>query len=162
MIAGRGLEELFFQLCHCVSFLGVTYILRVQYRCVVVSVFWLWWETVLQQLRNRYLEVPAERYSLKNTNQKTSHREFPPNSSNKEFPPNCLNWVPAKRYSTKHFNQNINHQVPVPINYQYQPESTYWWKFPPLPPHLPTIPIYLYIAIAYSRTSGNDIISLSV
>ena len=41
---------------HCVSFLvlvwrkigfGVTYILSVQYTCVVVSVFWLWQEIVL-------------------------------------------------------------------------------------------------------------------
>jgi hypothetical protein len=46
-IAAHGLEEIFFQLCHCVSFLvqreivfGVTYgILRLQYSCGVVSDF---------------------------------------------------------------------------------------------------------------------------
>ncbi len=27
---------------------GVTYILSVQYSCAVVSVFWLWWEIVLK------------------------------------------------------------------------------------------------------------------
>jgi hypothetical protein len=26
---------------------GVTYVLGVQYSCAVVSVFWLWWEIVL-------------------------------------------------------------------------------------------------------------------
>jgi hypothetical protein len=81
-LAARGLEELFFQLCCCVSFwfsreigsgftyvcvlrvqyscglvlvfwfwqeivFGVTCILSVQYSCVVVSVFWLWQEIVL-------------------------------------------------------------------------------------------------------------------
>jgi hypothetical protein len=27
---------------------GVTYVLSVQYSCAVVSVFWLWWEIVLK------------------------------------------------------------------------------------------------------------------
>jgi hypothetical protein len=70
-------------------------------RCAVVSVFWLWREIVLQQRRNRYLEVPAKRYSTKNTNQNTNHREFPPNPSKTEFLPNHQNWIPTKRYSTK-------------------------------------------------------------
>jgi hypothetical protein len=48
------------------------------------------------------------------------------NSSKREFPPNCQNWVPAKRYSTKNIKQNTNHQVPVPVTYQYQPDSQYW------------------------------------
>ncbi len=46
-LTARGLEELFFQLCCCVSFLlwreigfGLhTYVLRVQYSCDVVLVF---------------------------------------------------------------------------------------------------------------------------
>ncbi len=105
---------------------GVTYVLRVQYRSAVVSVFWLWQETVLQKRRNRYSEVPAERYSTKNTNQNTNHWEFPPNSSKTEFPPNRQNWVPAERYSTKNTNQNTNHRVPVPVTYQYQPDSQHW------------------------------------
>ena len=53
-LASRGLEELLFQLCCCVSFwfwreivFGFAYILRVQYSCVVVSVFWVWRERVL-------------------------------------------------------------------------------------------------------------------
>jgi hypothetical protein len=153
------------KLWHCVSFwfwqvivFGVTYVLRLQSRCAVVSVFWLWQETVLQQRRNRYLEVPAKRYKTKNTNQNTNHQEFLPDSSQTEFSPNCQNWVPTKRYSTKNTNQNTNHQVPVLVTYQYQPNSQYWWKFLPLPPHLSTIHIYLYIAIAYARTSCNDII----
>jgi hypothetical protein len=52
-LAACGLEELFFQLCCCVSFLvlagrrlGVTYIRRVQYSCGVVLVFWFWQEIV--------------------------------------------------------------------------------------------------------------------
>ncbi len=108
--------------------------------------------------RNRFLEFPAKKHSTKNTNQNTNHQEFPPNySKTKEFPPNRQNWVPTERYSTKNTNQNTNHRVRVPVTYQYQPDSQYWWKFPPLPPHLPTIPTYLYIAIAYSMSSGNDI-----
>ncbi len=54
ILAARGLEEPFFQLCCCVSFFwfwreicfGVTYILRVQYSCGVVIVFWFWREIV--------------------------------------------------------------------------------------------------------------------
>ena len=54
-LASRGLEEPFFQLCCCVSFLfwweigfGCTYyyVLRVPYSCGVVLVFWFWWEIV--------------------------------------------------------------------------------------------------------------------
>ncbi len=104
------------------------------------------------------MEVPAKRYSTKNTNQNTNHREFLPNSSKTELPPNHQNWVPAERYSTKNTNQNTNHWVPVPVTYRSQTDSQFWWKFLPLPPHLPTIPIYLYIAIACTRTSCNDII----
>ncbi len=48
-LAAHGLEELFFQLCCCVSFwfcqeigFGLhTYVLRVQYSCCVLLVFWL-------------------------------------------------------------------------------------------------------------------------
>ena len=43
------------QLWRCVSFwfwreidFGVTYVLRVQNSCVVASVFWLWWEIVVE------------------------------------------------------------------------------------------------------------------
>ncbi len=57
------------QLWGCVKFwfqretvFGVIYILRVQYRCPVVSVFWLWQEIFLQQHRSGCLEVPAKRY----------------------------------------------------------------------------------------------------
>ncbi len=54
-LTSRGLEELFFQLCCCVSFwfwretvFGVTYsyVLRVQYSCGVVLGFWFWREIV--------------------------------------------------------------------------------------------------------------------
>jgi hypothetical protein len=56
-LALRGLEELFLQLCCCVSFLfwqeigfgftySTTYVLRVPYSCGVVLVYWFWWETV--------------------------------------------------------------------------------------------------------------------
>ncbi len=56
-LAAHGLEELFFQLCCCVSFLVLTrnrfwfyllctYVLRVQYSCGVVLVFWFWREIV--------------------------------------------------------------------------------------------------------------------
>jgi hypothetical protein len=56
-LAVPGLEQLFFQLCCCVSFwfwqeigfwfyLLCTYVLRVQYSCGVVLVFWFWWEIV--------------------------------------------------------------------------------------------------------------------
>ncbi len=55
-LAARELEELFFQLCCCVSFwfwreigfvlLLCTYVLRVQYSCGVVLVFWFWREIV--------------------------------------------------------------------------------------------------------------------
>jgi hypothetical protein len=54
-LAARGLEELFFQLCCCVSFwfwrgidfgFTYTYVLRVQYNCGVVLVFWFWREIV--------------------------------------------------------------------------------------------------------------------
>ncbi len=53
-LAVCGLEELFFQLCCCVSFwfwqeigFGLhTYVLRVQYSCGVVLVFWFWREKV--------------------------------------------------------------------------------------------------------------------
>ncbi len=56
-LAAHGLEELFFQLCHCVSFfllwrdivLGVTYLPYQLCCCVWLhrSVFWLWREKVL-------------------------------------------------------------------------------------------------------------------
>jgi hypothetical protein len=56
-LAARGLEELFFQLCCCVSFLVsgrksvlvlLTYLSRVQYSCCgVVLVFWFWREIVV-------------------------------------------------------------------------------------------------------------------
>ncbi len=55
-LAARGLEELFIQLCHCVSFflwreivLGVTYLPYQLCHCVWLhrSVFWLWQEKVL-------------------------------------------------------------------------------------------------------------------
>ncbi len=55
-LAARGLEELFFQVCRCVSFfvcretvLGVTYVPYQLCCCVWLhrSVFWLWWENVL-------------------------------------------------------------------------------------------------------------------
>ncbi len=137
----RGLEELFSG-------------------CAVVSVFLLWWEMVFgftSVLRVQYMMARRNRY-FKYVTYVRHVVEFPPNSSKMEFPPNHQNWIPAKRYSTKITNQNTNHQVPVPVTYRYQPESQYWWKFPPLPPHLPLIPIYLYIAIAYARTSCNDII----
>jgi hypothetical protein len=78
--------------------------------------------------------VPAERYSTKHV------AEFPPISSKMEFPSICQNWVPAERYSTKNTNQNTNHQVPMPVTYQYQPNSQYLGKLLPLPPHLPTLP----------------------
>jgi hypothetical protein len=52
-LAARGLEELFFQLCCCVSFLvlgeivfGVTFVLKLQNSCGVVLVFWFWREIV--------------------------------------------------------------------------------------------------------------------
>jgi hypothetical protein len=53
-LAARGLEELLFQLCCCVSFwswweigFGLhTYVLRVQYSCGVVLACWLWQEIV--------------------------------------------------------------------------------------------------------------------
>ncbi len=54
-LTARGLEELFFQLCCCVSFLVsggkyvlvlLTYLSRVQYSCGVVLVFWFWQEIV--------------------------------------------------------------------------------------------------------------------
>ncbi len=53
-LAARGLEDLFFKLCWCVSFwfwqeigFGLhTYVLRVQYSYGVVLVFWLWQEIV--------------------------------------------------------------------------------------------------------------------
>jgi hypothetical protein len=53
-LAARGLEELVFQLCCCVSFwfwweigFGLhTYVLRVPYSCGVVSVFCFWREIV--------------------------------------------------------------------------------------------------------------------
>ncbi len=57
-LAARGLEELFFQLCCCVSFwfwqeigfglftMYLCMVLRVQYSCGVVLVFWFWWEIV--------------------------------------------------------------------------------------------------------------------
>ncbi len=102
---------------------GVTYVLRVQYKFADVSIFWLWWGRVLHQYRNRYSEVPAKRYSTKNTNQNTSHREFLPNSLKTEYLPNHQNLVPAKRCSTKNTSQNTNHWVPVLVTYQYQPDS---------------------------------------
>ncbi len=54
-LAVHGLEELFFQLCCCVSVFwfwweisfGVTYVHRVQYSCGVRLVFWFWREIVL-------------------------------------------------------------------------------------------------------------------
>ncbi len=54
-LAARGLMELFFQLCCCVSFgsgrkcvlVLHTYVLRVQYSCGNVLVFWFWREIVL-------------------------------------------------------------------------------------------------------------------
>jgi hypothetical protein len=54
-LAARGLEELFSQLCCCVSFwfwweivlVLHTHVLRVQYSCGVVLVFWLWREIVV-------------------------------------------------------------------------------------------------------------------
>ncbi len=54
-LAAHGLEELFFQLCCCVSFLVsggkkvlvlLTYLSRVQYSYGIVLVFWFWWEIV--------------------------------------------------------------------------------------------------------------------
>ncbi len=53
-LAVCGLEELVFQLCCCVSFFvlaGIgfvlpTYVLRVQYSCGIVLVFWFWQEIV--------------------------------------------------------------------------------------------------------------------
>jgi hypothetical protein len=54
-LAARGLEELFFQLCCCVSFwfwweigfgFHTTDVLRLQYSCGVVLVFWFCWEIV--------------------------------------------------------------------------------------------------------------------
>ncbi len=54
-LAVHGLEELFAQLCCCVSFLVsggkwvlvlLTYLSRVQYSCSVVLVFWFWQEIV--------------------------------------------------------------------------------------------------------------------
>ncbi len=52
-LAAPGLEELFFQLCCCVSFwfwweigFGVTYVLRGPYSCGIVLVFWFWREIV--------------------------------------------------------------------------------------------------------------------
>jgi hypothetical protein len=54
-LAARGLEELFFQLCCCVSFLVpggkkvwvlLIYVSRVQDSCGIVLVFWFWWEIV--------------------------------------------------------------------------------------------------------------------
>ena len=54
-LATRGLEEPFFQLCCCVSFLfwwekvlglHTPYVLRVPYSCGVVLVFLIWWEIV--------------------------------------------------------------------------------------------------------------------
>ncbi len=55
-LAARGLAELFFS-CAVVSVFGsggkyvfvshtTTYVLRVQYSCGVVLVFWVWWEIV--------------------------------------------------------------------------------------------------------------------
>jgi hypothetical protein len=53
-LAAGGLEDLFPQLCCCVSvwfwqeivLVLHTYVLRVQYSCGVVLVFWFWWEIV--------------------------------------------------------------------------------------------------------------------
>jgi hypothetical protein len=49
----RGLEELFFQLCCCVSFLvlgeigfGVIFVLILRNSCGVVLIFWFWREIV--------------------------------------------------------------------------------------------------------------------
>jgi hypothetical protein len=89
-LAARGLEKLIFQLCCCVSFwflleigfglhtfvlrvqyscgvvlvfwlqreivFGVMYVLSVQYSCAVVSVFRLWWEIVLK-MRTRFYKI---------------------------------------------------------------------------------------------------------
>jgi hypothetical protein len=59
-LTARGLEELFFS-CAGVSVFGsggkyvlvlhtTTYVLRVQYSCGVVLVFWFWWEIVFSVL----------------------------------------------------------------------------------------------------------------
>ncbi len=54
-LTAHGLEELFFQLCCCDSFLVsgrklvlvlLTYVSKVQYSCGIVLVFWYWWEIV--------------------------------------------------------------------------------------------------------------------
>ncbi len=54
-LATHGLEEPFFQLCCCVSYLfwremvlvlHTPYVLRVPYSCGVVLVFLIWWEIV--------------------------------------------------------------------------------------------------------------------
>ncbi len=52
ILTAHGLEELFFQLCCCVSFLVVAgnsfgVISTYHTSCGVVSFFWLWWEIVL-------------------------------------------------------------------------------------------------------------------
>jgi hypothetical protein len=36
---------------------GVTYVLSVQYSCVVVSVFWLWWEIILKMRTRFYKKI---------------------------------------------------------------------------------------------------------
>jgi hypothetical protein len=36
---------------------GVTYVLSVQYSCAVVSVFWLWWEIVLKMRTRFYKKI---------------------------------------------------------------------------------------------------------
>jgi hypothetical protein len=54
-VAARGLEELFYSSCAVVSVFGSgrkyvlvlhPYVLRVQYSCGIVLVFWFWWEIV--------------------------------------------------------------------------------------------------------------------
>jgi hypothetical protein len=36
---------------------GVIFVLSVQYRCAVVSVFWLWWERVLKMRTHFYKKI---------------------------------------------------------------------------------------------------------
>ncbi len=36
---------------------GVTYVLSIQYSCVVVSVFWLWWEIDLKMRTRFYKKI---------------------------------------------------------------------------------------------------------
>ncbi len=39
------------------KFFGVTYVISIQYRCAVVSAFWLWWEIDLKMRTRFYKKI---------------------------------------------------------------------------------------------------------